>query len=142
MSCFYDQNLYTKNMAWTDPIIFFSQDFEICLIHTGDGFLQMHLEKENFQFRKPTTFSFGVDFSQCFSEAPKKTLNIFRTKNLRENLLFTAWSETRLFHRTEELGQSEPKLQLSWWRCCWRCWMMPDDWGGILFLVLAVDFFV
>ena len=104
------------------------------------GWVFTDAQEKKLSVQKTTTFSFGVDLS-IFLGCPKKNSRHFSDKNLREFCCFTGvfWASD-FWNRTEELGQSEPKLQLSWWRCWWRCWML-DDWWGFFFLVLALDFF-
>ena len=101
----YDQNLQKNGMDWS--YYFFHKNLGVCLIHTGDGFLQLHL--------KETHFVWGVDFVSFLGQNKKERYFKAKSSGNFVHKMFT-WDPWNLREtsRTEALGQSEPRLQLSW----------------------------
>lgn len=105
-------------MAWTDPIIFFTKFWGVFDSYWGWVFTDALKNSETFTSENHNIFFWGFG---CFT-------GVF-------------FSFPDFLKQTEELGQSEPKLQLSWWRCWWM--MLDAGWlVGNVFSGFSCGFFV
>ena len=105
-------------MAWTDPIIFFTKFWGVFDSYWGWVFTDALKNSETFTSENHNLFFWGFG---CFTG------------------FFFSFPD--FLKQTEELGQSEPKLQLSWWRCWWM--MLDAGWlVGNFFSGFSCGFFV